>query len=285
MRLAVLEFGRSSVTFRIDLDRMPPRTLSHKPPYAVNNARVQLESRLRITERGNGTIHGFVLGASCKTERVGADVDLWLVPNADFMPIFSDTEFMQIKTFAQAGTVAQAYPPGSGEQSDRLRVPIETTFDNVHLDLVEHEGAHLAGTREIVNATLANEPLVGAIRLESDRYTADLEFPVKTMNANERDGVYQTDTGPVLFPDLTREPADLLSGMEVAFVALNSPDWADFIVRTRTRLAPNIDVYHYATPVRINGIRADIFTFPPRSEANHRRVRLPVATGRRGQGE
>jgi hypothetical protein len=52
--LKVLEFGRSSVTFRIDLDRMPPRTLSHKPPDALNNARVQLESRLPIVDRTQG---------------------------------------------------------------------------------------------------------------------------------------------------------------------------------------------------------------------------------------
>ena len=275
--MRILDFGRSSVMFRIDLDRMPPRTLSHKPPYPMNNARVQLDSRLRITERGTGRVHAFVLGVSCKTERVGADVDLWLLPNADFKPLFSDTDFMQMKTFAQAGSVAQAYPPGSGEQSDRLRVPIETTFDRVHLDLVEHEAAPLAGAHEIVEATLANQPLVAVVAIESDRYTAALEFPVKTMNANERDWVYQTDTGPVLFPDLTREPHDLLSGMELAYVALNAPDWADFIVRTRTRLAPDIEVYHYATPVRLDGIRTDLFTI--QGKAEQRRVRLPVATG------
>ena len=280
--MKVLDFGRSSVTFRIDLDRMPPRTLSHKPPYPMNNARVALDCRLRITERGNGRVHAFVLGASCKTERVGADADLWLLPNADFKPIFSDTDFMHIKTFAQVGTVAQAYPPGSGEQSDRLRVPIDTTFDRVHLDLVEYEGVPLPGAHEIVEATLENRPLVAVIRLESDRYIAHLEFPVRTMNGNERDWIYQTDTGPVLFPDLTREPDDLLTGLELAFVALNAPDWADFIVRTRTSLAPDIEVYHYAQPIRIDGIRADLYTFPPQGGAQQRRVRLPVATGGHG---
>jgi hypothetical protein len=274
--LKVLDFGRSSVTFRIDLDRMPPATLSHKPPFALNNARVQLESRLRITERDGGSVHTFVLGASCKTERVGADGDLWLLPNADFMPIFGDTAFMQIKTFARAGMRAQSFPPGSGEQSDRLSVSIRDTFDKVHLDLVEYDAGHLDGSREIVRATLANEPLIGVIRIESDRYVADLEFPIKTMNANERDWVYQTDTGPVLFPDLTREPADLLAGLEVAYVALNAPDWADFIVRTRTQVAPDVEVYHYATPVRLNGIQNDIFTIPPQGAANRHRVELPT---------
>jgi hypothetical protein len=278
----ILDFGRSSVTFRIDLDRMPPKTLSHKPPYALNNARVQLESRVRITEKDGGATHAFVLGASCKTERVGADVDLWLLPNADFMPLFSDTQFMHLKTFARAGGVAQAWPPGSGEQSDRLLVPIDGTFDRVHLDLVEYEAAVLAGTHEIVDATLANRPLVGLITLDSDRYTATIEFPVKTMNANERDWVYQTDTGPILFPDLTRDPADLLPGMELAFVATNNPTWADFVVRRRTTIADGVEVYHYAAPVRVDDITADIFTVPPRGEPQERRVGLPVAPGGHG---
>lgn len=277
--MKVLEFGRSWVTFRIDLDRMPPRTLTHKPPYAMNNARVQLESRLRITERVGGRVHAFVLGASCKTERVGADVDLWLLPNADFAPIFSDTDFLQIKTFAQAGTQPQAWPPGSGIQSDRLSVPIGETFDSVHVDLVEHESTALGDAKEIVEATLANRQLVGVIRIESDRYTADFEFPVKTMNANERDWVYQTDTGPVLFPDLTRKPSDLLAGLDLAYVALNHPGWADFIVRTRTAIASDIAVFHYSTPVRIDGIRTEIHAIAAAGEATERRVRLPVATG------
>jgi hypothetical protein len=278
----ILDFGRSSVTFRIDLDRMPPKTLSHKPPYALNNARVQLESRVRITEKDGGATHAFVLAASCKTERVGADVDLWLLPNADFMPLFSDTQFMHVKTFARAGSVAQAWPPGSGEQSDRLLVPIDGTFDRVHLDLVEYEAAVLAGAHEIVDATLANRPLVGLITLDSDRYTATIEFPVKTMNANERDWVYQTDTGPILFPDLTRDPADLLPGMELAFVATNNPTWADFVVRRRTTIADGVEVYHYAAPVRVDDITAEIFTFPERGEPQERRVGLPVAPGGHG---
>jgi len=273
----ILDFGRSSVTFRIDLDRMPPRTLSHKPPFALNNARVLLESRLRITERDTGRVHAFVLGASCKTERVGADVDLWLLPNADFMPIFSDTTFMHVKTFARAGSRAEAWPPGSGEQSDRLQVGIAETFDAVHLDLVEHEGAHLDGPHEIVAATLANQPLVAVVTLSSDRYEAVLEFPVKTMNANERDWIYQTDTGPVLFPDLTVAPGDLVGSLELAYVALNNPTWADFLVRTRTKIADGVEVFHFATPVRINDLRAHLFTIPPQAAAHTRRVRLPVA--------
>ena len=64
---------------------------------------------------------------------------------------------MHIKTFARAGTKAQAYPPGSGEQSDRLTARIVDTFVDAHLDLVEREGELLADGKAIVDAILAND--------------------------------------------------------------------------------------------------------------------------------
>ena len=274
--MKVLEFSRSTVTFRIDLDKIPPRTLSHRPPYAMNNARVQLDCRCRILDRSTGRTHTIVLGVSCKTEQVGADADLWLEPNGDFIPIFSDDEFMQIKTFARAGMVAQLHPPGSGPQHDRLRTPIAGTFERVHLDLVEHEGERLDGAAAIVDAVLANASLVGIHRFSSDRYRVEIEYPVKTINANERDLVFQTDTGPILFPDLDCEPEELLSRVELAFTACNAPTWAEFIVRRRTSIADGIEVYHYARPARLNRIVNELYRIHDGSPSETRRVELPL---------
>ncbi len=274
--MKVLEFSRSTVTFRIDLDKLPPRTLSHRPPYALNNARVQLECRCRITERQTGRMHILVLGAVCKTERVGADADLWLQPNGDFIPIFSNDAFLQIKTFARAGMVAQLHPPGSGDQSDRLQTPIEGTFDRVHLDLVERAADRLGSATAIVDAVLANEVIVGIHRIETARYRVEIEYPVKTINGNERDLVYQTDTGPILFPDLDCEPHELLSRVELAFMASNAPDWAEFIVRVRTPIAGEVDVYHYSKAVRLDGIVNELYRIRPDGNAESRRVELPV---------
>jgi len=271
----VLEFARSTLTFRIDLDKIPPRTLSHRPPYAMNNARVQLDCRCRISDRLTGRTHTIVLGASCKTERVGADADLWLEPNGDFIPLFSDDEFMQIKTFARAGMVAQLHPPGSGAQHDRLRTPIQGTFERVHLDLVEREGEPLKSAAMIVDAVLANGILVGIHRYESDRYRVEIEYPIKTINANERDMVWQTDTGPILFPDLDVEPEELLSKVELAFTACNDPGWAEFIVRVRTHLVDGVEVYHYSKTVRLDGIVNELYRIPAGSPSETRRVDLP----------
>ncbi len=277
--MRVLEFARSTILFRIDLDILAPRTLSHKPPFQMNNARVQIDGVCRVTERASGRVHTFVLGGDCKTERVGATSDLFLDPNADFIPIFSDDAFMHIKTFARAGTRAQAYPPGSGEQSDRLTSSLTDSFVDVHFDLVEREAERLPDAKAIVDAVLANDVIVGIHRIANERYAAEIEYPVKTINANERDIVYQTDTGPILLPDLDREPDDLLAGLELAFTAANAPDWAQLVVRTRTPIADGVEVYHYARSIRVDDIANEFHRIPDDTPATRRRVDLLAAPG------
>ena len=274
--MQVLDFPRSFVTWRIDLDELPPRTLSHRPPYAMNNSRISLESRCRILDRETGAMQTFVLGASCKTEQVGADQDLFLLPNADFMPVISGDSFMHLKTWARVGTAVHRFPPEGGDQPDRLRVPLRGTFVSMHLDLLERDAELLPDARAIVSATFGGDPLVGVTTVSHGRYEAAIEYPIKTMNANEREWIYQTDTGPVLYPDLDAAPEALMEGLDVAFEAHNRPDWAEFIVRRRTRIAEGVDVYHYSEPIRLNGVENAVYRIGQDAPAHRRSVELAV---------
>ena len=244
------DFNRSFFTFRIDTLVKQPQTVTHKPPFSLNNARIPIECRCVVTEKATGETQAFVLGASCKTERVGVEGDIWLEPNADFCPIFSDDRYLSLKTYSQVGTTMELFPPGSGSQSDRQSGLIDDTYDSVKIDLAECEGELLDSAREIVEAVLANQNLVARTELENDRYLALIEHPVKTINANERDWIYQTDTGPVLFPDLSVEPDSIMTSLELAYSAFNCPDWIEFIVRRVTPTTSDINVYHYSDAVR-----------------------------------
>jgi hypothetical protein len=252
--MQTVNFARSYLTFRIDVDKKPPLTVTHKPPYSLNNSRIPIECRCVVTEKATGHVESFVLGASCKTEQVGVPGNIWLEPNADFCPIFSADRYLHLKTYAQAGTEMELYPPGSGSQSDRQTGRIDDTFDQVRIDVSSCTGELLESPQEIVDAVLANNTLVARTVLDNARYHALIEYPVKTINANERDWIYQTDTGPVLFPDLSGDPASLLTGLELAYSAFNCPDWTEWIVRVRTPIADNVHVYHYSKPVRTNSL-------------------------------
>ena len=216
-----IDFSNSYLTFRTDLLKKPSRTASNKPPFTLNNARIPLDSRCLITDERDSREHEFFQGVSCKTERVGVDRDIWTQPNADFVPVMSRERFLIIKTFDRAGKQVMLHPPSLGRQPERQTGLVEEAYDDLRIDLRPCAAEPLGEAARVVEAVLANTRLVAKTTIRSGPYTAVLEYPVKTINANERDDVYQTDTGPILFPDLVREPDELLSGFELAFVAAN----------------------------------------------------------------
>jgi hypothetical protein len=250
--MKTLKFHRSFITFRIDTLKKQPKTVSHEPPFTLNNARLPLECRCRITEKATEITQEFFLGANCKTERVGVERDIWTSPNADFVPICSRTQWMVLKTFDQVGKGVPLYPPSLGTQPERQIVDVNEAFDCLRIDQEETEGAVLQTPKLIVEAVLANRVLNGRTRIESDGYIVILDYPIKTMNANERDNIYQPDTGPVLFPDLSREPDDLIGGMNLAFVAFNTADWIELLVRVPTFVTEDVSVYHYSHVERLD---------------------------------
>jgi len=258
-RSKIPDFARSFVTFRIDTLKRPPVTASHRPPFSLNNARIQIDCVCTIVERATGREQSFVLGASCKTERVGVDRDIWTSPNADFVPIFSDTHFMHLKTYAKCGMDVELFGQEGRRQPDRQHGLIRDAFDDLRVDLIEVEAKELGSSREIVEATLSNRPLVARTTIESQHCSAVLVCPIKTMNANERDWIYQTDTGPVLFPDLSRGVEDMITGFELAYCAFNCSDWAEFIIRLPTLITDDVDVQHYSRVRRVDCLN-QVFT-------------------------
>jgi hypothetical protein len=250
--MQTIDFARSFFTFRIDHNKKPPATASHKARYTLNNARIPIECRCRITEKATGGEKEFSLGASCKTERVGVEEGIWTQPNADFAPIFSSERFLVIKTFDHAGRKVMLYPESLGEQPHRQIGDVADAFDSVRIDHKYVEAETLDSAPAIVNAVLENRPLVATTTLQNDRYTAVVEYPIKTINANERDWTYQTDSGPVLVPDLSRPPEKLIDGLELAYSAFNCRDWIEFLVRAESAVGQGVEVMHYSRPERFN---------------------------------
>lgn len=254
--IETVDFCRSFITWRIDTKTKPPKTVSHQPPYSLNNARVPVECRCTIEEKIAGATNVFYLGANCKTERVGVERDIWTEPNADFVPIVSLEHFLAIKTFSYAGQRVELYPPSLGFQPERQTVRAEEAFDDLSTHIVLGKGEVVDDPTRIVKEILNFGILNAVTEISNNRYTVRIEYPLKTINANERDNIYQPDTGPVIFPNLDLEPEQLLNGLELAFVAFNTPDWAEFLVREITPVkagpgAPRFNVYHYSKPVRL----------------------------------
>jgi hypothetical protein len=203
----MLDYGRSFVTF-----------VTHG---RGNNARLQVESRCRLTVKETGAQEDFLFFASCKSEDTFAEKNLFYEENYDFCGIFSEEEYVLFRT---RSTHTGAFRE-EGLWRDR--------FEEVTRHLPMARGTELERPADIVSASLAGIPLVGQVELTSSDggMSASLEFTIKTMNANSIRDVYQVDTGPVAFPDFGADVNRNVERLWPAYVAYNAPDFADFVIQ------------------------------------------------------
>ena len=257
-RILVTDFYRSFVRFRIDLKITQPRTISQPPPFTLNNARFQLECVCRITQ-GQGeaakTVE-YVLGASCKAEQVHVRENIWHVPAADMCLIASKEEFLVIKSWDRNNRGVMLSPPTLGPQPERQAGKCSDAFTDMNLDLREVSGQLLTTTEEIVAAVLNNRPLVSQTEFSlNDGSHVFLEYPVKVINASEREMFYQVDTGPVLVPDLTAyDEIHEISVLRLAFMAHNTLGCTEMLLNVPTPIGNGISVNHYSRVMKVNAV-------------------------------
>ena len=247
------DFLRSFLTFTSDHKQKASKTASHEAPYTFNSARISLEAVCTVDDTR------YVLGASCKTEIVGPDRDLWLDPNADFCIAASSDEFLIMKSWITNQVEVMLHPPSLGRQPERQAAKIDETFTDFVIHVVEAEAEELTDTTQIIEASYAHRPLVARTEYDDQGQHVIIDHPVKTMNVNPRDNVYQTDTGPIIVPNFDREPERGLEvgRFELAFEAFNRREWVEVLIRRPTPVEPGsaITADHYAVPRRIDGVR------------------------------
>ena len=205
-----------------------------------NSVRFWVESRTRVFAE---KAVDFYQCGSCKSEDTFAPKDLFYHENYDFLPIFGEEDLLIFRR-----------PAGL---SDRYRQVCKArdVWGPPILKLREASGVReLKCWEDIREATMAGLPIVGQteIRNPSTGLRAIIEFPVKTMNLSPERRMYQVDTGPVAYPDLSRENEPRISCLSLAFLAYNSESATDFILETPTRVMRGgqelAEIYHYSRP-------------------------------------
>ena len=228
--MQVLDYGRSFITF-----------VSEGGRYR-NNARLQIESRTTITDTRSGESTRYLFFASCKSEDTFAPMDLFYDNNYDFNGIFSEKEYVIFRTYSKHTARFREEGLWKG------------TFKDMSERLVEVDGTVLNSGEEVVRASMAGKPLVGRVGLTSDdgSLSAEIEFPVKTMNANDTDWNSQVDTGPIGLPDFHADVDMHIKRMSPAFVAYNVESFADFVVQQPVAFPDTgASVTHYGPPISL----------------------------------
>jgi hypothetical protein len=219
-----------------------------------NRVRFEIESRARILDDQTGTYEDFYQCASCKAEQTFAARDLFSSPNNfDFLVVFGDVNNIQFRRTAHFNPeyrqVIKTNKMWEGHLVNRREPRTSRVLPTTEaIRQATHEGLRLVAQTEIANPALGLRAIV--------------DFPIKTMNIHDGKDLYQVDTGPVAYPDLSQRYTRLVDSISLAFVAFYQPSIADFIIEDETPIEyfgrEVTRVHHYARTVSVP-VRNQIF--------------------------
>ena len=205
--------------------RKDPRPHSrHNVPHG-NWARIDLDALIDVTDESTGKSDTFVLIAPCRTEWVYAENRLFQIPSSEYRNIYSLTEKRNIgQSITDDGSRSKGHP-------------VKERYRSLKIDIKTYRRTRLLKTpAEIVKATADHQPLVGRteIREPGAKRRFVLQYPIRTMNFQPKTNSFQVDTGPVLVPDFKVKSEKSIDQLEMAYVAYNRLDRAEFLIRRPT---------------------------------------------------
>lgn len=210
----------------------------------VNSLRLWIESRLTYFDDAQGTSIEYYQCASCKSEDTFAERNLFYEDNYDFLPIYGDGQWL---IFRRKNRVTPDY---------RRIQKLETVWGIPDLKLATAKNVReLTTWEDIRDVTATTTAMVARTELVNRDLglRAIIECPVKTMNISHEKRMYQVDTGPVVYADLSRRYADPIDSLSLAFVAFNTPTFADFVIEQPTPVVEDgvekCQILHYSAPI------------------------------------
>ena len=214
-----------------------------------NSVRFWIESRTTVIDDANGVSTDFYQCASCKSENTFAEKDLFKADNYDFLPILGGKDVEDLLVFRRPARLSGNY---------RTIVKAEDYWGKPVLKLRQCQKARVLDTWEdIRDATAAAVPIVSRTEIANPetKLRAIIECPVKTMNIAHPGKIYQVDTGPVAFADLSRRAEPLIDCLSLAFIAFNAPHFADFVIEQPTAVREGgkelCRIHHYSGPISL----------------------------------
>ena len=209
-----------------------------------NEVRFWVESRTRIISEASGQSEDYVQVGSCKSEHTFARENLLHEDNYDFLPVFGPEWSVVYRRHAD---LRDSYR--------EIRRSQEWWNGQQYRLIVGREVEELTSAATVRQATYDAVPIVAQtqVRNAETGLQAILEYPVKTMNTNRANDLYQVDTGPVAFPDLSQRRARHVEALSLAFVVFNAPHFADFVLEAPTRVGDE-QVYHYSKRVSLAAV-------------------------------
>lgn len=246
---SVCDFSRSFIRWGIDTQKKPLLTVSRQPPTTQNDVRMPLDCLATVVQAGVTRVFG--LGASCKTEQVFVERDVWMNPNADMCAVAGAGQFFIIKRWDRVDKGVMLHPASLGPQPERQAVDPAAAFVSHSLTVRPRPARELTAIAEIIAALAGDREVTARTTWAIPDGEVTIEYPVKTVNFSERHRYYQVDTGPVLYFGEPTGPS-LIENFHLAYLAHLGGDWAEFIISQPTPLAGlPVAVHHYSGVRRV----------------------------------
>jgi hypothetical protein len=206
-----------------------------------NRVRFWVESRTVLIDGGTRT--EFYQCGSCKSENTFGEKDLFYADNYDFLPILGEGHWLVFRRTARLNP------------NYRSIKRVEEMWGPPQLKLREARKVTVLDTWEkIRDVSAAAVPIISRTELADGQtgLKAIIEAPVKTLNISIDKSMYQVDTGPVAYPDLSQRYEPRIDCIKLAFVAFNAPHFADFVVEQPTTVIEDgretCQIHHYSNP-------------------------------------
>jgi len=220
----MIDFSQSYVTW-----------LTHNKSYG----RFNLESICNVYDKNDIHIDTFYGLSNVMACDVYGKSPLFHQPPFSYQAVFSATQVKFFRTFSPY------------MEKDNVK-NIKEVFSNVNtrvLNLDKEKSTSLNTVEEIHNNLLANKPFVSQIRFNRNQLKFEVLFPVKHINTNLVDRMFQVETGPVvLFKNNYNTD---ISNLAQAYVSYNNFSEVDFLYTGIETLNDGKKIRHFCDPENI----------------------------------
>ncbi len=235
----MIDFGRSYVTWK-------SKPIMRHPHYkypgfegtegAVHRVRIQLDSACTLTNEKTGEKEQFFLVLPCQTEYTIVKENLFQIPSSEWRMLFGHEDSIPLSYAA------------SDEAEDLKRTKISDWFEEHTFQIRSIENARELTTHdEVIEATLADE-LMNArttYRDEKRQVSVTLEFPVKLINLQKKEKLFQVCMGAVPIPDLGTWDGTSVNRAFLADLAFSEFDYIEFILQRTLEVAEHEKEWYY----------------------------------------
>jgi hypothetical protein len=222
----MIDFGRSYFTWK-------SKPMQRDPYYkyaggfvgregAVHRVRIQLEAACTLTNEKTGHKEELFLLCPCRTEFTIVKDNLFQIPNGEFRPVFGREFSVPISS----------RPSTEREDLKRGRLADQFADHSIEVRVIK-ASKELNTSDQVIQATAADDLMNGSTTYSDPQrgVTVTLEYPIKLINLQQKEKLFQVCMGPVPLPDLATWDGVCVDRVFLAELAFSDFDYIEFALR------------------------------------------------------